>query len=61
MYQVFKENGTPLPRDFDLVDYGFNLEDESVFHDDDDQEQEEGYGDEGDQDGEIDDEDADML
>ena len=34
MYSVFKEAGTPLPRDPDLVDYGFNLEDESVFNDD---------------------------
>ena len=28
MYRVFKEAGTPLPRDPNLVDYGFNLEEE---------------------------------
>ena len=31
MYRTFKEAGTPLPRDSNLVDYGFNLEDEEVF------------------------------
>ena len=35
MYAVFKQAGTPLPRDQDLVDYGFNLEDEKVFKNDD--------------------------
>lgn len=33
MYSVFKEAGAPLPRDCDLVDYGFrDLENEDVFH-----------------------------
>ena len=31
MYGLFKDAGTPLPRDSALVDYGFNLEDEDVF------------------------------
>ena len=32
MYRTFKEAGTPLPRDPNLVDYGFNLEEETVFN-----------------------------
>eukprot|EP00353_Schmidingerella_taraikaensis_P004894 CAMPEP_0185580684 /NCGR_PEP_ID=MMETSP0434-20130131/17434_1 /TAXON_ID=626734 ORGANISM="Favella taraikaensis, Strain Fe Narragansett Bay" /NCGR_SAMPLE_ID=MMETSP0434 /ASSEMBLY_ACC=CAM_ASM_000379 /LENGTH=55 /DNA_ID=CAMNT_0028199015 /DNA_START=416 /DNA_END=583 /DNA_ORIENTATION=+ len=31
MYAVFKEAGTPLPRDYDLVDYGFNFDEDPVF------------------------------
>lgn len=36
MYAVFKEAGTPLPRDHDLVDYGFNFDEEAVFQRNDD-------------------------